>query len=157
KWYEDIDARSTVFLAGVGLLTLGAAALFLGSNGDTDRSSQATAKLVGLAGLVVASTMVAHARAARDSAARERARRRATPPVLYLRSFGDDRLRVVSPRLERRGLERFSWRRTELFEDVVARALSSIGPVVAIARPGTGQRELGAARESIVVEDWLSA
>ena len=77
--------------------------------------------------------------------------------MLYLRSFGDDKLRVVSPRLERRGLERFSWRRTELFEDVIARALSTIGPVVAIARPGTGQRDLGAARDSIVVEDWLAA
>jgi hypothetical protein len=157
KWYEDIDLRSSVFLAGVGLLTIGAASLFLGSNGDADLSAQAGEKLLALAGLVVASSTAAYARAARDAAARERARRRATPHVLYLRSFGDDKLRVVSPRLERRGLERLSWRRTELFEDVIARALSAIGPVVAIARPGTGQRDLGAARDSIVVDDWLAA
>ena len=157
KWYEDIDVRSSVFLAGVGLLTIGAASLFLGSNGDADLSAQTGEKLLALAGLLVASSTAAYARAARDSAARERARRRATPHVLYLRSFGDDKLRVVSPRLERRGLERFSWRRTELFEDVIARSLSSIGPVVAIARPGTGQRDLGAARDSIVVDDWLAA
>jgi len=157
KWYEDIDARSTVFLAGVGLLTVGAASLFLASTGDTDPSAQVSEKLLGVAGLFVASSAAAHVRAARDAAARERARRRATPHVLYLRSFGDDKLRVASPRLERRGLERLSWRRSELFEDVIARALSSIGPVVAITRPGTGQRDLGAARDSIVVDDWLTA
>jgi hypothetical protein len=157
KWYEDIDMRSTVFLAGVGLVTIGAASLFLASTGDPDPSAHAVEKLLGIAGLFVASSAAAHVRAARDAAARERARRRATPHVLYLRSFGDDKLRVASPRLERRGLERLSWRRTELFEDVIARTLSTIGPVVAIARPGTGQRDLGAARDSIVVDDWLTA
>jgi hypothetical protein len=157
KWYEDIDLRSSVFLVGVGMLTVGAAALFLASTGDRNLPAQAVEKLLGVAGLFVASSAAAHVRAARDAAARERARRRATPHVLYLRSFGDDKLRVVSPQVERRGLERLSWRRTELFEDVIARSLSSIGPVVAIARPGTGQRDLGAARDSIVVEDWLSA
>jgi hypothetical protein len=157
KWYEDIDARSTLFLAGVGLLTVGAGSLFLASTGDGDLPAQAAEKAFALVGLLIASTAVAYARAARDAAARERARQRSTPHVLYLRSFGDDKLRVVSPRLERRGLERLSWRRTELFEDVVARSLSTIGPVVAIARPGTGQRDLGAARDSIVVDDWLTA
>jgi hypothetical protein len=157
KWYEDVDARSTVFLAGTGALTLGAASLFLASTGDRNPADHAAAKLLGLAGLLIAFTAAAHVRAARDAAARERARRRATPYVLYLRSFGDDKLRVVSPPVERRGLERLSWRRTELFEDVVARALSAVGPVVAIAKPGTGQRDLGAARDSIVVDDWLTA
>ena len=157
KWYEDIDARSTVFLVGVGLLTVGAASLFLASTGDRDASAHVAEKLAGLVGLLIASVAAAHVRAARDAAARERARRRETPHVLYLRSFGDDRLRVSSPLLERRGLERLSWRRTELFEDVIARTLSTIGPVVAIARPGTGQRDLGAARDSIVVDDWLTA
>ena len=157
KWYEDIDLRSSVFLVGVGMLTIGAAALFLASTGDRNISAHAMEKLLGVAGLLVASSAAAHVRAARDAAARERARRRATPHVLYLRSFGDDKLRVISPQVERRGLERLSWRRSELFEDVIARSLSSIGPVVAIARPGTGQGDLGAARDSIVVEDWLSA
>jgi hypothetical protein len=146
-----------MFLVGVGMLTIGAAALFLASTGDTNLSSQIVEKLAGIAGLFVASSAAAHVRAARDAAARERARRRNTPYVLYLRSFGDDKLRVGSRRVERRGLERLSWRGTELFEDVIARALSSIGPVVAIARPGTGQRDLGAARDSIVVDDWLAA
>lgn len=157
RWYEDIDVRSTLFLGGVGLLTIGAASLFLASTGDPVVSSHVAEKAIGLVGLFVASTAAVNTRAARDSAARERARRRKLQHVLYLRSFGDDKLRVVSPRLERRGLERLSWRRTELFEDVVARSLSTIGPVVAIARPGTGQRDLGAARDSIVVDDWLTA
>ena len=56
KWYEDIDARSTVFLAGVGLLTVGAASLFLASTGDTDPSAQVSEKLLAVAGLFVASS-----------------------------------------------------------------------------------------------------
>jgi hypothetical protein len=157
RWYEDVDARSSLFLAGAALLTLASGALFLASTGDANPWSQGAEKLLGLGGFFVASTAAAYVRASRDSAARERARSRATPHVLYLRSFDDDKLRVPSPRVERRGLERLGWRRTELLEDVIARALSAVGPVVAIARPGTGQRELGAARDAIVVEDWLAA
>jgi hypothetical protein len=157
RWYEDVNARSTLFLAGAAALTIGAGSLFLASNGDTDVSAHVFDKAIGALGLVLASTVVVHVRAARDAAARDRARERGTPHVLYLRSFGDDKLRVVSPRHQRSGLEQLSWQRTELFEDVIARSLSRIGPVVAIARPGSGSRDLGAARDSIVVDNWLDA
>jgi hypothetical protein len=157
RWYDDIDTRSTLFLIGAAALTIGASAMFFGSTGDSNASAQLVDKVLGGLGLILVSTVVAHVRAARDAAARDRARRRGTPHVLYLRSFGDDKLRVNSPRHGRRGLEQLSWRRTELFEDVVARTLSSIGPVVAIARPGSGQSDLGAARDSIVADNWLDA
>lgn len=157
RWYEDVDARSTSFLVGAAVLTTGAGALFLASSGNTDLAGQLSQKAVAAMGLAVAGAASAHVRASRDAARRDRARERRTPPVLYLRSFGDDGLRVKSYRVQRTGLERLSWRRTELFEDVVAGALGRIGPVVAIAKPGTGQRDLGPARDSIVTDDWLEA
>src|SRR5882762_1094267 len=43
------------------------------------------------------------------------------------------------------------------FENVIATSLSRLGPVFAIAKPGTGQPDLGAARDSIVTQDWLGA
>ena len=78
------------------------------------------------------------------------------PEVLLLRSFVDDGLKVPSRRKSRRGFEQFIPTRRELFEDVVVRAFTQLGPVVAIARPGTGQTELGASRDLIVGEDWLT-
>lgn len=157
EWYEDVDARSTVFLVGAAVLTIGAGALFLAGNGSPDLGAQFSEKALAAPGLLVALTASAHVRASRDAARREKARERGTPPVLYLRSFGDDELKVVSPRMQRLGLERLSWRRRELFEDVIARSLSRMGPVVAIAKPGTGQRDLGPARDTIVTDDWLGA
>ncbi len=157
KWYEDVDGRSTLFLFGVALLMLGAGSLFLASTGNVALRAQLAEKAFAIVGLAVAMQAAASVRASRDAARRDKARERGTPPVLYLRSFGDDGLKVVSPRLQRAGLERLAVRRKELFEDVVARALSRIGPVVAIAKPGTGQRDLGPARDSIVTSDWLGA
>jgi len=157
KWYEDIDARSTLFLVGAAVLMIGAGSLFLASNGNTDLGAQLQEKAFAAGGLLVALRASANVRASRDAARRDRARERGTPTVLYLRSFGDDKLTVVSTRKQRIGLERLSWRRRELFEDVIAKSLSRVGPVVAIAKPGTGQRDLGPARDSIVTEDWLGA
>ncbi len=154
--FEDVDARSVLFVVGAAAVLVGAGTLFLASNGEGDGGAQAADKVIGAAGLFVASTVAVHVRASRDAAARARARRRGLPYVLYLRSFGDDTLWLASPRSQRLGLERFSWHRRELFEDVVARAFGVIGPVVAIARPGTEQHDLGAAHDSIAVEDWLS-
>src|SRR5206468_3398420 len=68
RWYEDVNARSTLFLAGAAALTIGAGSLFLASTGDTDVSSHVLDKVTGAVGLVLASTVVVHARAARASA-----------------------------------------------------------------------------------------
>jgi hypothetical protein len=77
--------------------------------------------------------------------------------VLYLRSFGDDRLRVRSERRARDGLERWLPWPFERFEDVLLRGFDRVGPVVAIARPGTEQTELGAARDLVIGDDWVTA
>jgi len=80
------------------------------------------------------------------------------PPVLYLRAFGDDRLKLWTATFGRPSLvERFTLRRFDTFEEVLARYLSRLGPVIAINPPGTRLAPLGAARETIDSGDWQSA
>ena len=79
------------------------------------------------------------------------------PPVLYLRSFGDDRLRLRTATLGRASLvERFTLRRFDRFEEVLVRHLSRYGPVIAVSPPSTRLAPLGAARETIYSADWQS-
>jgi len=80
------------------------------------------------------------------------------PPVLYLRSFTDDRLRLWTATLGRPSLvERFTLRRFDRFEEVLVRYLSRYGPVIALNPPGTRLAPLGAARDTIDSADWQSA
>jgi len=80
------------------------------------------------------------------------------PPVLYLRSFGDDGLELWTATLGRPSLiERFTPRRFDAFEEVIVRHLSLRGPVIALNPPGTKLPPLGAARETIDSADWRSA
>lgn len=90
-------------------------------------------------------------------------RRDRRPMVLYLRSFGDDDLRIRSHASRRHSLiERFVRRRREPFEEVVAWQLWGYGPVVAVSEPGTSSPPMGAAREELPgltwqqrVEQWM--
>jgi hypothetical protein len=87
--------------------------------------------------------------------ARSLLQRDARKPLLYLRSFGDDDLRLRVAIAERGGLVRWlSPRRFERFEEVVARHLTEVGPVIAVDRPGTRLPPLGAARESLPDAVW---
>ena len=155
-WYADVDLRSGLYLVGLTGVAVAGGALFLGTNGDLDVGSQLVSKTLALAGLATVPIVARRARAARDASRRDWARNRGVPEVLLLRSFVDDGLKVPSRRKSRRGFEQFIPTRRELFEDVVVRAFTQLGPVVAIARPGTGQTELGASRDLIVGEDWLT-
>jgi hypothetical protein len=156
-WYADVDLRSGLYLVGLTGVALAGGALFLGTNGDLDVGSQLVSKALALVGLATVPLVARRVRAARDAARRDWARDRGVPEVLLLRSFVDDGLKVPSGRKARRGFEQFIPARRDLFEDVVVRAFTQLGPVVAIARPGTGQTELGASRDLIVGEDWLAA
>ena len=79
-------------------------------------------------------------------------------PVLYLRSFTDDRLRLRTATLGRPSLvERFTPRRFDRFEEVLVRHLSRYGPVIAVNPPGTRLAPVGAARETIEPANWQSA
>jgi hypothetical protein len=80
------------------------------------------------------------------------------PPVLYLRSFEDDQLKLWTATFGRPSLiERFTLRRFDTFEEVLVRYLSGYGPVIAVNPPGTRLAPLGAARETIDSADWQSA
>jgi len=77
------------------------------------------------------------------------------PPVLYLRSFGDDELKLWTATFGRSSLlERFTPRRFDAFEEVVARHFSRTGPVIALNPPDTKLAPLGAARETLDSADW---
>lgn len=146
-------------LLGSGLMVLAASSvgLFLGSNGATDRGSQLQLKALALPGLIALPVVGRRLRGAQTIAQRTRLRARGAPEVLYLRSFVDDRLRVRSKRRTRAGLERWLPWPTERFEDVLLRGFERMGPVISIARPGTGQTELGAARDLVIGDQWLTA
>jgi hypothetical protein len=151
-------AASAVFTLGllfllayaVGTTTPGRA------TGTNDRESLQGAVLVlGVIALVIASALWILAQRMASARARELMRRDPRPPVLYLRSFGDDRLKI---RIALRGraafMERLFPRRFAPFEQIVARHLGEVGPVIAVNRPGTRLPPLGAARESLSDEEW---
>lgn len=116
--------------------------------------------LAGLLGLVlVAVGAICHRRARRLGSveARRLMLRDSRPAVLYLRSFGDDGLKLWTATLGRLSyIERFTPRRFDPFEEVLARHLSFAGPVIALNAPGTSLAPLGAARETIDSADWRS-
>jgi hypothetical protein len=87
--------------------------------------------------------------------ARRLIQRDTRPPVLYLRSFGDDGLKLWTAALGRRFfIERFTPDRFDTFEEVLVRHLSLLGPVVALNPPGTTLPPIGAARTTIDHADW---
>ena len=72
------------------------------------------------------------------------------PPVLFVRSFVDDLLEL-KPKFEY--FSRLFRKRLTLEEFVVGR-LMTLGPVVAIGKPGEALSPLGAAREYVHGPDW---
>jgi YVTN family beta-propeller protein len=79
-------------------------------------------------------------------------------PVLLLRSWADDHLRIRGRRADRHALlERLSFRRWDRFEEIVVDNLWRHGPVIALAEPGTRLPPLGAVREVHDDDDWQDA
>jgi hypothetical protein len=112
----------------------------------------------GLGLLVLGAVIFLVARRLGSADARRLMLRDPRPPVLYLRSFTDDRLRLWTAALGRPSLvERFTPRRFDRFEEVLVRHLSRYGPVIAVNPPGTRLAPLGAARETIEPANWQSA
>lgn len=76
------------------------------------------------------------------------------PPILYLRSFDEDRLTLPAT-LHRKGLiAALNVVRRRRFEEAVVVQLQRAGPVVAIAPPGTRLPRIGAARASYGHDEW---
>ena len=158
-------AALAALVVGLALIAAGVASLAFGpSLSDLERSQRydvnpttvsSVALLGGVILLVVGGFAVRLARMwARTSARRLRDRDR-RPPVLYLRSFEDDALRlpaVVSAR--RPFLELFAARGSDPFEESIAWQVAPYGPVVAIGRPGRSLRTLGAARDHLPDDVW---
>jgi hypothetical protein len=119
---------------------------------------ESTFFLIGFSFVALGAVMFRRARRVGSIDAHELMLRDPRPPVLYLRSFGDDRLRLMTATLGRSSLiERFTPRRFDSFEEVLVRYLSLRGPVIAVNPPGTKLPPLGAARETIDSADWQSA
>jgi len=76
------------------------------------------------------------------------------PPILYLRSFDEDRLTLPTT-LHRRGLmDTLNVVRRRRFEEAIVVQLQRSGPVVAIAPPGARLPKIGAARASYGHDEW---
>jgi hypothetical protein len=76
-------------------------------------------------------------------------------PVLYLRNFSDDILKMPSSALGRTSLsERLSLVRLQPFEEILARHLRSVGPVIALAHPSTRLPRIGTAKVIRTNETW---
>jgi hypothetical protein len=76
-------------------------------------------------------------------------------PVLYLRNFSDDVLKMPSSALVRTSLtERLSLVRLQPFEEILARHLRRVGPVIALAHPSTRLPQIGTAKVIRTNENW---
>lgn len=121
-------------------------------------TGQAVVFLVGVGAMLLGSWLWHLAQRLAAVRARTVLRRDPRPPVLYLRSFGDDRLRLRVATYGRAAfIERLTTRRLAPFEHVIARYLAQVGPVVAVNRPGTRLAPLGAARETLSDDAWRGA
>jgi hypothetical protein len=134
----------------------GAAVQNLSGHGTTTVQNLAMGLLgTGLSLLALGAIMFGVARWLSSVDARRLMLRDPRPPVLYLRSFGDDKLRLWTATFGRPSLiERFTPRRFDRFEEVLVRYLSRYGPVIVVNPPGTRLAPLGAARETIDSADW---
>jgi hypothetical protein len=111
--------------------------------------------IISIALLCAGSLLLRLARATATLRASELLSRDDRAPVLYLRSFKDDALRIWTDRAGRRTwLDRLTAPARERFEQVIAWHLWSYGPVVAISRPGSAGQPIGAAREELPAESW---
>jgi hypothetical protein len=122
---------------------------------DASGSNAMEGSIISIALVYVGSLLLRLARATAAVRASELLSRDDRAPVLYLRSFKDDALRMWTDRAGRRTwLDRLTAPARERFEQVIAWHLWSYGPVVAISRPGSAGQPLGAAREELPVESW---
>jgi hypothetical protein len=151
-------AASGAFLLGILSFVVYAAgsANPVRTTGTISRETlQALTLLIGVIALAIGSALWFVAQRLASVRARELMRRDSRPPVLYLRSFGDDRLKIRIAAFGRAAfIERLSPRRFAPFEQIVARHLWEVGPVIAVNRPGTRLPPLGAARVSLSDEEW---
>jgi len=121
--------------------------------------------------LHTAVTCVRHGRKLRTYSAEEIMRKDPRPPVLYLRSFARDSEAADAEIVESRSYDPATgsstnrgWLIMRTEEEQVVHVLQTIGPVIAIGKPGDTLPELGATRRYLkpgedwqdVVEEWMA-
>ncbi len=85
---------------------------------------------------------------------REAIERDPRAPILFLRSFDEDRLTLPSTLLRRGLIDTLNVLRRRRFEEAIVVQLQRAGPVVAIAPPGSRLPTIGAARASYGHDEW---
>jgi hypothetical protein len=77
------------------------------------------------------------------------------PPILYLRNFSEDVLKMPSSTLARTSLiERLSIVRNQPFEEILVRHLRTRGPVIALSHPSARLPAIGAAKLTLPNDRW---
>jgi hypothetical protein len=76
------------------------------------------------------------------------------PPVVYIRSFKDDRQIILASGIRRWLSTVFAWTTAISAEQELAIIMNRVGPVVAIGKPGEPLPELGAARLYVGDDIW---
>lgn len=158
-WAAGIGLSLVTLVAAYLMMSLGVATSALGTGGGSDFAQQRLSAALRIASIpltvaAVAPMALMRRFAMRALRTRELLDRR--PPILLLRSFVDDAIKVRSRGNQRRSLiDRLSLRRWERFEEVIAAALAVQGPVEAVGQ--VGQRlppPLGAVRRQFTNEEW---
>jgi hypothetical protein len=85
--------------------------------------------------------------------AKEQSFRDERPPILFLRSFRDDRIEVPNERYWGHAFLGLKNQQVRL-EEVLAETLYAHGPLVALSNPQDDLGPLGAARENVANENW---
>lgn len=158
-WIVGTVLAAAAILTAYVALELGAAASALGTGGGPDYAQQRVAALLRILALPLLLLALAPMTLMRRLAMRALRGKEANderPPILLLRSFTDDHIKVRARSNQRRALiDRMSLRRWERFEEVLAAALSTRGPVLAVGQ--VGERlppALGAVRRQFSEEEW---
>lgn len=142
-------------LVGLGLILSLAAGGTVACD-ETGKTGLLSSRIaVGVGSLVAGLLLVRTARRAASRRSADLLASDSRAPVLYLRSFSSDSMRIRTERWARRTwLDRLTGPERERFEQVVAWHLWSYGPVIAIRRPGGSRQPVGAAREELNQDNW---
>ncbi len=155
-------AALVLFIGGLALLLQAAVVStngFLLARTEAEASQARTGFfIVALVVLVIASAPFALSRRVAQLSANVSLRSDQRPPVLLLRSFNDDRIKIRARRVFRHSFfSRLRFGPRDRFEEVVAWVLWRRGPVTALGEPGARLPPLGATRTFHPDDDWQSA
>ena len=132
-------------------------AIVAAARDSTPQAMQAAATLLLFGGAAATFFIDRAARHITNRTMKEVIERDERPPIVFLRAFDDDGIRVRTIPDRADGLAgRFGLRNVARVEEKLAWTLSVYGPVIAVSQPGSNSRPLGATRETIDTTGWLA-